>query len=49
LGEGDTPFATARLGGHDDVCELLAPLMKDAQKPTQEFGYGPESRNFDVK
>ena len=32
LSEGDTPFATARLGGHDDICELLAPLMEDAQK-----------------
>ncbi len=31
LSEGDTPFATARLGGHD-VCELLGPLMEEAQK-----------------
>lgn len=31
LSEGDTPFATARLGGHDHVCDLLAPLMKQAQ------------------
>jgi ankyrin repeat protein len=31
LSEGDTPFATARLAGHDDICELLAPLMKEAQ------------------
>jgi len=29
--EGDTPFATARLGGHDEICALLAPLMKQAQ------------------
>jgi len=31
LSEGDTPFATARLGGHDEICDLLAPLMKHAQ------------------
>jgi ankyrin repeat protein len=30
--EGDTPFATARLGGHDDICGLLAPLMEETQK-----------------
>jgi ankyrin repeat protein len=32
LSEGDAPFTTARLGGHDDICELLAPLMEQAQK-----------------
>jgi ankyrin repeat protein len=32
LSEGDPPFATARLAGHDDLCELLAPLMEAAQK-----------------
>jgi len=32
LSEGDAPFATARLGGHDDICELLAPLMEEVQK-----------------
>jgi ankyrin repeat protein len=32
LSEGDPPFTTARLGGHDDICELLAPLMERAQK-----------------
>ena len=32
LSEGDTPFATARLGGHNDICELLAALMEEAQK-----------------
>jgi ankyrin repeat protein len=31
LSEGDTPFATARLGGHDEICDLLGPLMKQAQ------------------
>ena len=31
LSEGDTPFATARLGGHDEICDLLAPLMKQSQ------------------
>lgn len=30
--EGDTPFATARLGGHDTICDMLAPLMQEAQK-----------------
>jgi ankyrin repeat protein len=29
--EGDPPFTTARLGGHDAICELLAPLMEQAQ------------------
>jgi len=32
LSEGDAPFTTARLGGHDDIFELLAPLMEEAQK-----------------
>jgi hypothetical protein len=32
LGEGDAPFTTARLGGHDNICEMLAPLMQEAQK-----------------
>jgi hypothetical protein len=32
LSEGDAPFTTARLGGHDAICELLAPMMEDAQK-----------------
>ena len=31
LSGGDTPFATARLAGHDQICDLLAPLMKQAQ------------------
>jgi hypothetical protein len=31
LSEGDAPFATARLGGHDHVSDFLAPLMKQAQ------------------
>ena len=28
--EGDTPFALARLNGHDDLCDLLRPLMDQA-------------------
>jgi ankyrin repeat protein len=31
LSEGDSPFTSARLGGHDRVCEVLAPLMQQAQ------------------
>jgi ankyrin repeat protein len=31
LSEGDAPFATARLGGHDEICNLLGPLMEQAQ------------------
>jgi len=31
LSEGDAPFATARLSGHDHICDLLAPLMGHAQ------------------
>jgi ankyrin repeat protein len=31
LSEGDTPFATARLAGHDEICDFLTPLMKQAQ------------------
>lgn len=30
--EGDSPFTTARRGGHDNICEMLAPLMEEAQK-----------------
>ena len=29
--EGDTPFGLARLTGHDDVCDLLRPLIREAQ------------------
>lgn len=32
LSEGDVPFATARLGGHNNICDVLAPLMQEAQK-----------------
>jgi ankyrin repeat protein len=32
LSEGDAPFTTARLSGHDNICQLLDPLMKEAQK-----------------
>jgi Ankyrin repeats (many copies) len=32
--DGDLPFTTARLGGHDDICDFLAPLMEKAR--TQE-------------
>lgn len=32
LSEGDAPFTSARLSGHDDICELLAPLIKEARK-----------------
>jgi len=31
LSEGDAPFAAARLGGYDHICDMLAPLMKQAQ------------------
>jgi ankyrin repeat protein len=31
LSEGDVPFATARLAGHDQICDLLAPLMEQEQ------------------
>jgi ankyrin repeat protein len=32
LSEGVPPFTTARLGGHDNICSILAPIMDDAQK-----------------
>jgi ankyrin repeat protein len=32
VSEGDGPFATARLRGHDAICEFLAPLMHHAQE-----------------
>ena len=32
LSEGYAPFTTARLAGHDDLCEWMAPLMEKAQK-----------------
>lgn len=31
MSEGDTPFSTARLAGHDDICDLLGPAMKQVQ------------------
>ena len=31
LSEGDTPFASARLGGFDAICDFLAPLMTRVQ------------------
>jgi hypothetical protein len=30
--EGEVPFTLARRRGHDDICDLLGPLMKDAQE-----------------
>jgi ankyrin repeat protein len=32
LSEGDAPFTTARRGGHDNICDLLAPLMQRTQE-----------------
>src|SRR5262249_49250030 len=29
ISEGDTPFATARLSGHDHICDMLATSMKE--------------------
>jgi len=37
LSEGDAPFATARLAGHDQICDLLAPLMEQAQSRDPEI------------
>jgi ankyrin repeat protein len=31
MSEGDSPFATARIAGHDQICDLLSPLMQRAQ------------------
>jgi ankyrin repeat protein len=31
LSEGDAPFAVARLHGHNHICDLLNPLMAQAQ------------------
>src|SRR5579884_4401225 len=31
MSEGDPPFATARLAGHDKVCDFLGTLMTRAQ------------------
>jgi ankyrin repeat protein len=31
LNEGYPPFTAARLAGKDDICDLLAPLMNEAQ------------------
>jgi ankyrin repeat protein len=31
MSEGDTPFASARLAGHDQICDLLGPLMQQVQ------------------
>lgn len=32
LSEGYPPFTSARLSGHDNICELLAPFMDEAYK-----------------
>jgi ankyrin repeat protein len=37
LSEGDAPFATARLAGHDQICDLLAPLMEQVQSLDPEI------------
>lgn len=31
LSEGDVPFTSARLHGHDEICDLLGLLMKQVQ------------------
>jgi ankyrin repeat protein len=31
LTEGDPPFTSARLAGHDHICDLLGPLMKEVE------------------
>jgi ankyrin repeat protein len=36
LSEGDPPFTKARLSGHDNICDLLAPLMQEVQKRDPE-------------
>jgi ankyrin repeat protein len=36
LSEGDSPFTKARLSGHDNICDLLAPVMQDIQKRNPE-------------
>jgi ankyrin repeat protein len=30
--EGNLPFTVARLSGKDDICDLLGPLMEEAQR-----------------
>ena len=35
-----TPFASARLAGHDRICKLLRPLMKARNRKTHKFGHG---------
>jgi len=32
LSEGVSPFTTARLGRHDNICDILTTLMQDAQR-----------------
>ena len=31
MSEGDSPFTSARIAGHDQVCDFLGPLMKQSQ------------------
>jgi hypothetical protein len=31
MGEGNTPFSTARISGHDHICDMLAMWMKEKQ------------------
>lgn len=38
LSEGEPPFTTARVSGQDQVCDFLAPLMKQAQSADTKKG-----------
>lgn len=37
MSEGETPFSTARLAGHDEICDLLGPAMKRVQSQDQKI------------
>jgi ankyrin repeat protein len=37
MSEGDSPFTSARIAGHDQVCDFLGPLMKQSQSQDQDI------------
>jgi ankyrin repeat protein len=37
MSEGDIPFSSARLAGHHEVCDILGPLMTQAQTEDQKI------------
>jgi hypothetical protein len=45
--EGEVPFTLARLMGHDDICDLLGPLMNDAQEKDPDVHFRGRIESFE--